>query len=88
MTNLQMLWTSLRLNWGNTLAIAAFCMLAMLGAVNNGFVLDERNGAGRGEMLACSRLCEEGKQSEVGVPRAHVAAAPRPLVQPTALAVD
>jgi len=32
-----MLWTTLRWNWGNTLAVAAFCLLPMIGFVNAGF---------------------------------------------------
>ena len=58
MVHLPMLWTSLRWNWGNTLAVAAFCLLSILGAVNNVFVFNDRNGAGPGETLACNGLCD------------------------------
>jgi hypothetical protein len=82
-----MLWTSLRWNWGNTLAVAAFCLLSILGAVNNAFVFDDRNGAGPGEALACSGLCDKYQQPAVETPRADVAPATTALLQ-QAFAVD
>jgi hypothetical protein len=86
--NFAMLWTSLRWNWANTLVVAGFCLLAMLGAVNNAFVFYDRDGAGRGETLACGGLCDTDKQPAVGSPRADVAPATTALLQSQAFAFD
>jgi hypothetical protein len=32
----MMLWTTLRWNWGNTLAIGAFCLLPLIGLAGDG----------------------------------------------------
>jgi hypothetical protein len=87
MVRLPMLWTSLRWNWGNTLAVAAFCLLSILGAVNNAFVFDDRNDAGPGEASACNGLCDKYPQSVVDTPRADVAPVTTALLQ-QAFAVD
>lgn len=86
--NLPMLWTSLRWNWGNTLAVAAFCLLLMLGAVNNVFVFNDRDGAGPGETSACVGLCDKDQQPAVGATRADVAPAAMALLQPQPFATD
>lgn len=39
-----MLWTTLRWNWGNTLAVAAFCLLPVIGLVEGG--LSDKMSAG------------------------------------------
>ena len=83
-----MLWTSLRWNWGNTLVVAAFCLLALLGAVNNGFVFSEPDGAGPAKGLACVGLCDKSPQPIIGTPRADVAPAAMALLQPQAFASD
>ena len=83
-----MLWTSLRWNWGNTLAVAAFCLLLMLGAVNNVFVFDDRDGTGASETIACVGLCDNARQPPVGAPRADVAPAATAMLQPQAFAAD
>jgi hypothetical protein len=83
-----MLWTSLRWNWGNTLAVAAFCLLWMLSAVNNVFVFDDRDGAGAGETIACVGLCDKERQPEVSAPRADVAPVAAALFQQQAFASD
>lgn len=49
MVNLPMLWTSLRLNWGNTLAVTAFCLLSVLGAISHVLVSNDRDDAGPGK---------------------------------------
>lgn len=79
-----MLWTSLRWNWGNTLVFAAFCLLALLSAVNNAFVFYDRDGASRGDALVCSWLCETNQQSLISAPRADVAPATMALLEPQA----
>lgn len=83
-----MLWTSLRWNWGNTLVVAAFCLLALLGVVNNGFVFSEPDSAGPAKRLACTRLCDKNPQPMIDTPRADVAPAATALLQPQAFAVD
>jgi hypothetical protein len=45
MFDLPMLWSSVRWNWGNTLAVAAFCVLSILGAASNLSIFNERDGA-------------------------------------------
>jgi hypothetical protein len=86
--DLPMLWTSLRWNWGNTLAVAAFCLLLMLGAVNNGFVFDDRDGAGPDNTIACVGLCDKDQQPAIGATRADVAPAATALLQSQAFATD
>ncbi|GEM_PF-6505222 len=83
-----MLWTSLRWNSGNTLAVAAFCVLALLGAVNNAFVFDDRDGIEPGKALACAGLCDSRPQPVIGRTRADVAAAAMALLQPQPFVVD
>jgi hypothetical protein len=46
MFNLPVLWSSVRWNWGNTLAVAAFCVLSILDAASNLSIVNERDGAG------------------------------------------
>lgn len=82
MVKLPMLWISLRWNWGNLLAIAAFCLLSMLGAVNNAFVFSDHGGAEPGNALACIGLCDTHTQLKIGATRADVAPAPIALLQP------
>jgi len=83
-----MLWTSLRWNWGNTLAVAAFCLLLMLGAVNNVFVFDGRDDAGPDNTIACVGLCDNDPQPAIGATRADVAPAAAALLHSQAFAAD
>lgn len=80
--NLPMLWTSLRWNWGNTLAVAAFCLLLMLGAVNDVLVSDDGDGAGSGKTSACTGLCDKDQQPAIGAARADVAPVAMALLHP------
>ena len=86
--DLPMLWTSLRWNWGNTLAVAAFCLLSMFGAVNNAFVFDDRDGAGPDNTIACAGLCDKDRQPAIDATRADVAPAATALLQSQAFATD
>lgn len=83
-----MLWTSLRWNWGNTLVVAAFCLLAMLGAVNNASVLSDRDVVEAGRTPACIGLCDNHAQLTMGATRADVAPAMTNLLQPQPFAVN
>ena len=88
MVNLPMLWTSLRWNWGNTLAVAGFCLLWILSAVNNVFVFDGRADSRAGEMAACIGLCDNNRQPEVGAPRADAAPATTALLHSQAVTAN
>ena len=49
-----MLWTTLRWNWGNTLAVAAFCLLPIIGFAEGGFSDKEPMGAApSAELQSC-----------------------------------
>lgn len=79
-----MLWTMLRWNLTNTLAIAAFCLLSMLSAVNSGFLLSGADHDSVSGAAACAELCVRDRQLAVGKPRAHVAPIAAALIQPQA----
>ena len=88
MVKLPMLWISLRWNWGNLLAIAAFCLLSMLGAVNNAFVFSDPDDAEPGKALACIKLCDTYSQLSIDATRADVAPAPIALLHPQAFVFE
>lgn len=88
MVSLPMLWTMLKWNVGNTLPIAAFCLLSMLGAVNSGLTASSGGHERLAEAPACSGLCSAEPTTSVTAPRDHVAPSAIALVLPEAVAVN
>jgi hypothetical protein len=57
-----MLWTTVRWNAANTLPLAAFCLLSMLGAVNSGLTASSNNDARMAEARACKSCLLQSQQ--------------------------
>lgn len=83
-----MLWASLRWNWPNTAAVAAFCLLALLGAANSEFFSAASSGRGPADGRAYSALCDKRHQPGAGAPRVDATADIKPSIQPEALGID
>jgi hypothetical protein len=83
-----MLWTMLRWNVGNTLPIAAFCLLSMLGAVNSGLTASGSDNERLAEVGACSGLCSSTPTTSASAQRHPVASCTIALIVPEEFAVD
>jgi hypothetical protein len=63
-----MLWTMLRWNAGNTLPLAAFCLLSLLGAVNSGLTANGNDNERSADTRVCSGCSISTAQLSVSAP--------------------
>lgn len=86
MGSLPMLWMMLRWNLANTLAIAAFCLLSMLSAMNDALFAGSSKADSLAGATACNRLCDRAQQLPTG--ERHAAPIAAALMQPQAFVVN